>query len=66
MAEKSRVETELLAQINEFLSDFPEYWEGEVLLKNKVIEDVRSYDITKLGKVHNDKTIEMKVFLNNV
>lgn len=41
---KSQVETTLLKQIKEVLSTFPMYWEKETLLRNKVIEDIRSYE----------------------
>ncbi|WAI93320.1 hypothetical protein MP619_01535 [Streptococcus dysgalactiae] len=39
MAENN-VETELLSQIKEVLLTFPKYWEEEVLLRNKVAEDL--------------------------
>ncbi|ARK25598.1 cytosine methyltransferase [Sporosarcina sp. P37] len=35
--------TELLKEIKDVLSTFPEYWEDELLLKTKVIEDMREY-----------------------
>lgn len=41
---KSQVETTLLKQIKEVLSTFPTYWDKETLLRNKVIEDIRSYE----------------------
>ena len=37
MAEHNQVETALLTQINEVLSNFEEYWDDDTLLKNKVI-----------------------------
>lgn len=40
----SAIETTLLNNIKTVLSDFPEYWNEETLLKNKVIEDLRHYD----------------------
>lgn len=40
----SAIETTLLNNIKNVLSDFPEYWDQETLLKNKVIDDLRSYD----------------------
>src|SRR5690625_2720956 len=43
MAEHNQVETALLTQINEVLSNFEEYWDDDTLLKNKVIEDIRNY-----------------------
>ena len=38
------VETTLLSNIKTVLSDFPEYWNEDTLLKNKVIDDLRNYD----------------------
>ena len=43
MAENN-VETELLSQIKEVLLTFPKYWEEDVLLRNKVAEDLREYN----------------------
>lgn len=43
MAE-NKIETELLSQIKEVLLTFPKYWEKEVLLRNKVAEDLRNYN----------------------
>ena len=40
----NKVETELLSQIKEVLLKFPKYWEKEVLLRNKVAEDLREYN----------------------
>src|SRR5690625_2952197 len=57
MKEMNNVETKLLTQINEVLSDFPEYWEGELLLKNKVIEDVRVYKESVIQALLSNKLI---------
>lgn len=38
------METELQQQIKNVLSQFPSYWENNMLLNNKVIEDLRNYD----------------------
>src|SRR5699024_6698928 len=43
MAE-NKIETELLSQIKEVLLTFPKYWEKDVLLRNKVAEDLRNYN----------------------
>lgn len=43
MAE-NKIETELLSQIKEALLTFPKYWEEDVLLRNRVAEDLRSYN----------------------
>ena len=40
----STVETTLLNNIKTVLSEFPEYWDEETLLKNKVVDDLRNYD----------------------
>jgi len=37
------METRLLKEINTVLAAFPEYWEGDVLLKTKLIDDLREY-----------------------
>lgn len=38
------METTLQQEINEILKKFPEYWNENTLLKNKLIEDIRSYN----------------------
>src|SRR5699024_4170721 len=38
------METKLQKEINKVLRAFPEYWHEDTLLKNKLIEDIRSYD----------------------
>lgn len=43
------METRLQQEVNKALRVFPEYWQEDILLKNKLIEDVRSY---------NEKVIE--------
>lgn len=40
----NKIETELLSQIKEVLLKFPKYWEKDVLLRNKVAEDLRGYN----------------------
>src|SRR5699024_7284597 len=40
----NKVETELLSQIKEVLLKFTKYWEKDVLLRNKVAEDLRNYN----------------------
>lgn len=49
MTEYNQMDTKLLTQIKEVLSTFPEYWEGDTLLRTKVAEDIRAY---------NEKVIE--------
>lgn len=38
------METTLQREINKVLKVFPEYWQGDTLLKNNLIEDIRSYN----------------------
>jgi len=38
------METKLQQEINNVLKVFPEYWHEDTLLKNKLIEDIRSYN----------------------
>lgn len=38
------METKLQQEINEVLKAFPEYWDEDTLLKNKLIEDIRLYN----------------------
>ena len=40
----NKVETELLLQIKEVLLKFSKHWEKDVLLRNKVAEDLRGYN----------------------
>lgn len=40
----NKVETELLSQIKKVLLKFPKYWEKDVLLRNRVAEDLREYN----------------------
>lgn len=40
---RAKMDTEILSQIKKVLLNFPEYWEDETLLKNKIIEDLRTY-----------------------
>lgn len=37
-------ETVLLKEIKHVLSQFPQYWDNDTLLKNRVSEDLRNYD----------------------
>ena len=38
------METKLQQEINKVLKVFPEYWQGDTLLKNNLIEDIRTYN----------------------
>lgn len=38
------METKLQQEINKVLRVFPEYWQGDTLLKNNLIDDIRSYN----------------------
>ena len=37
------MDTSLIKEIKAVLKTFPEYWEEETLLKNRLIEDLRDY-----------------------
>lgn len=52
------IETTLLNNIKTVLSDFPEYWDRETLLKSKVIEDLRSYDEKIITALLNNEKIK--------
>src|SRR5699024_6017688 len=38
------METKIQQEINKVLKTFPQYWHGHTLMKNKLIEDIRSYN----------------------
>ena len=45
------METKLLEEVTHALKSFPDYWDGEKLLKHKVIEALRRYDEALLEKL---------------
>lgn len=45
------MQTKLLEEIHQVLSDFPHYWDEDTLLKNKVIEDLRNYEPILIDKL---------------
>lgn len=45
------MQTKLLEEIHQVLSAFPYYWDGDTLLKNKVIDDLRKYDPILIEKL---------------
>lgn len=51
------VETILLDEIKKILKDFPEYWENEILVKNKVIDDLRNYKENLIGSLLSNQKI---------
>lgn len=57
MAE-NKIETELLSQIKEVLLTFPKYWEEDVLLRNRVAEDLRSYDQELIEALLSNKLVK--------
>ena len=57
MAE-NKIETELLSQIKEVLLTFPKYWEEDVLLRNKVAEDLRSYNQELIEALLSNKLVK--------
>jgi len=58
MAEKNQIETKLLSQIKEVLLIFPKYWEGDILLRNKVAEDLRSYNQELIETLLSNKSVK--------
>lgn len=56
MAE-NKIETELLSQIKEVLLTFSKYWEEDVLLRNKVAEDLRSYNQELIEALLSNKLV---------
>lgn len=54
----NEIETTLLKQIKKELSQFPEYWKENTLLRNKVIEDLRKYDEILISSLLRNKIIK--------
>lgn len=50
--------TNLQKEIQKVFKKFPEYWEGETLLKNKAIEDMREYEPNLLAALLENETIK--------
>lgn len=50
--------TNLQKEIQQVFKKFPEYWEGETLLKNKAIEDIREYEPNLLAALLENETIK--------
>lgn len=45
------MQTKLLEEIHQVLSTFPNYWDENLLLKNKVIDDLRNYEPNIIEKL---------------
>ncbi|MCU9601756.1 site-specific DNA-methyltransferase [Pallidibacillus thermolactis] len=52
------METKLQSEIKHVLKQFPEYWEDDSLLKNKVIDDLRNYKKDLIEKLLSNETIK--------
>lgn len=52
------METILMEETQQVLSTFPEYWEEETLLKNKVIDDLRGYRSELIEKLLKNEIIK--------
>ncbi|WP_240377295.1 site-specific DNA-methyltransferase [Bacillus piscicola] len=52
------METKLLQEIHKVLSGFPEYWDGDTLLKNKLIEEIRSYNETVIEALLSNELVK--------
>lgn len=51
------METTLQSEIKRVLDYYPEYWDKDILLKNKLIEDLREYRQDLIGKLLDNKKI---------
>lgn len=52
------METKLQQEVNRVLKAFPEYWDEGTLLKNKLIEDIRSYNENLIGALLSNELIK--------
>lgn len=50
--------TSLQKEIQKVFKKFPEYWEGETLLKNKAIEDIRNYEPNLLAALLENDAVK--------
>lgn len=50
--------TNLQKEIKKIFKKFPQYWDGDTLLKNKVIEDIRNYEPSLLAALLKNATIK--------
>lgn len=50
--------TNLQKEIESVFKEFPQYWDGETLLKNKAVEDIREYDPNLLAALLENETIK--------
>ncbi|MGG1910833.1 site-specific DNA-methyltransferase [Priestia megaterium] len=58
------MKVKLQEELNSVLSVFPQYWDGETLLKNKVIEDLRNYKAELLSALLANETIKCTYSVN--
>lgn len=52
------METKLQQEVNRVLLNFPDYWEGENLVKDKVIADIRNYKTELIGGLLSSEIIK--------
>lgn len=52
------METKLLQEIHQTLGGLPKYWNGNLLLKNELIEDLRSYEESVIETLLSNKLIK--------
>lgn len=52
------METKLLQEIHQALGGLPKYWNGDLLLKNELIEDLRSYEESVIETLLSNKLIK--------
>src|SRR5690625_3909904 len=58
MYNRNVVETTLLQEIKKVLSQFDSYWDSDLLLKNKVVEDLRNYEETLITALLSNDLIK--------
>lgn len=58
------METKVLLEINKIFLKFPQYWEGDKLLKSKVIEDLRSYNRELIEELLHSEVVKNSYTLN--
>ncbi|WP_323711117.1 DNA methyltransferase [Mammaliicoccus lentus] len=56
--DNNQIDTAVLKQIKNELNQFSKYWEGDILLRNKVIEDLRKYDEKLIDSLLKNKIIK--------
>jgi adenine-specific DNA-methyltransferase len=58
------VKTKLQQELDKIFSDFPQYWDNGVLLKNKVIEDLRYYKVDLIKSLLENDLLKSTYAIN--